>query len=186
MSVERNFGISRSTAVAPPKGTSTILTGITAMRTIAESTGGLVFQNGNDLGKAIRTAVDDSEVTYTLGFYPDASSFDSTFHDLKVQLARKGLKDLEVRYRKGYMALPEAPLATQASALASPFEATGIGLNAGREPGTKNLVVSIEPKDISFEQKGAKWTAALDLVFEQRAADGKELVVANFPLGLSR
>jgi hypothetical protein len=92
---------------------------------------------------------------------------------------------MEVRYRKGYLALPDAPAATQASALASPLDATGIGLTAGREPGSKNLVVSIEPKDISFEQKGDKWTATLDLVFEQRAADGKELVVANTPIGLN-
>jgi hypothetical protein len=185
MSVEGNFGVSHAQAMAPSKGTSTILTGITAMRTIAESTGGIVFQNGNDLARAIRTAVDDSEVTYTLGFYPDSSSFDSTFHELKVQVKRK---DVEVRYRKGYMALPEAPAATQSSALASPLMATGIGLTAARDPagkpGSISLVVAIEPKDISFEQSGAVWNAALDLVFAQRTAEGKDLVVANTPLGL--
>lgn len=189
MSVEQNYGLSRSQAVAPAKGMSTILTGTTAMQNVAEATGGLVFNNGNDLQKAIRTAVDDGEATYTLGFYVDASELDSTFHSLKVQLRRK---DVEIRFRKGFLALPENAKQQADSlrdALLSPLQASGIGLTAGTEPGDKagslRIGVAIEPRDLALEQKDGKWSAALDLVFSQRSPEGRELAVSTTPLGLS-
>lgn len=189
MSVEQNYGLSHTQAVAPAKGMSTILTGTTSMQTVAEATGGLVFNNGNDLQKAIRTAVDDGEATYTLGFYADAAELDSTFHSLKVQVRRK---DVEVRFRKGWLALPENAKQQAESlhdALLSPLQAAGIGLTAGTEKGEKagslRIGVAIEPRDLALEQKDGKWAAALDLVFSQRSAEGRELAVSTTPLGLS-
>jgi VWFA-related protein len=70
---------------------------------MAENTGGRAFYNTNDIQHAIRDAVDDSEVTYTLGFYADTNALDARFHKLKVLVNRK---HVEVRYRKGYMASP--------------------------------------------------------------------------------
>src|SRR5207253_2824862 len=46
-------------------------TGTHSLQMIADSTGGRAFYNTNDLKNAIRTALDDSEITYTLGFYAD-------------------------------------------------------------------------------------------------------------------
>jgi hypothetical protein len=40
------------------------------MKILAERTGGKAFYGTNDLSDAIRRAIDDSRVTYTLGFYP--------------------------------------------------------------------------------------------------------------------
>jgi hypothetical protein len=44
--------------------------------------------------------------------------------------------------------------------------------------------VAIEPHDITVEQKDGKWSGALDLVFSQRAADGRDLGTSTTPLGL--
>src|ERR1035438_707991 len=75
------------------------------MIALAKATGGLPFYNTNDIKGAIRKAVDDSEVTYTLGFYPPSPDLDSSFHEIKVQVDRKGV---EIRSRGGYRANPES------------------------------------------------------------------------------
>ncbi|MEN6334759.1 MAG: VWA domain-containing protein, partial [Phycisphaerales bacterium] len=41
-----------------------------AMKMLADGTGGVMFKDTNDLGKALRQAIEDAQVTYTLGFYP--------------------------------------------------------------------------------------------------------------------
>jgi VWFA-related protein len=186
MTAEQNYGVSASSAKAPPRTGSNINTGSTAMHVLADSTGGLIFQNTNGIRKAIETAVQDGEVTYTLGFYPDAAALDSTFHNLKIQVKRK---DVEVRYRQGYLAaadskggLPERTAQVR-DALWSPLPATGISLIAGMDKG--RLQVAIDPRDITLEKKGDKWIAGLDLVFAQRSNQGAELGLTTTPLGLS-
>jgi VWFA-related protein len=67
----------------------------------AESTGGLGLFNDNDLRAAIAQAVEDSAVTYTLGFYPPETALDGTAHPLKVKVAKKGV---DVRYRESWYA----------------------------------------------------------------------------------
>jgi VWFA-related protein len=49
------------------------------MKVLAERTGGKAFYGSNDLSGAIRRAIDDSRVTYTLGFYPPAQSGTAPF-----------------------------------------------------------------------------------------------------------
>jgi VWFA-related protein len=192
MTAEQNYGLSHSASMTPPRVASTIPTGTTAMRNVADATGGIVFQNGNDLQKAIRTAVDDGEVTYTLGFYPESSTLDSKFHELKVQVRRK---DVEVRYRRGYLALPEAPLTAQArtvelrDALRSPLQAAGIGLTAKvvktEKERSVRITVAIEPHDLALQPKDGKWSEELDLIFGQWSGDGRQLGVSTSPLGLA-
>src|SRR5258708_28540059 len=78
-----------------------------SMWELAGRTGGRAYLNTNDLKNAIRDAVTDTQVSYTLGFYPTNEKYDSKFHEIKVQvLARSGLN---LRYRKGYFDLPELP-----------------------------------------------------------------------------
>ena len=70
--------------------------GIPTMQTLADETGGQAFVNSNDITGAIRKAVEDSEATYTLGFYIDKDSLDGKFHEIKVDVNRKSLT---VRFR---------------------------------------------------------------------------------------
>jgi hypothetical protein len=75
------------------------------MKTLAERTGGKAFYGSNDLSEAIRRAIDDFRVTYTLGFYPTGAKWDGAFHRIKVKVKIPGA---EVRARAGYFALPNS------------------------------------------------------------------------------
>ncbi len=60
--------------------------GLLTEQFLAGLTGGLVFYNkSNAIEESIRTAVDDGELTYTLGFYPMEESQDGESHRLRVQ-----------------------------------------------------------------------------------------------------
>ena len=78
------------------------------MKVLAERTGGRAFYGTNDLSGAIIRALNDSRVTYTLGFYPADSNGTAAFTEIKVTSGDPGA---EVRARSGYFAFPEAPLA---------------------------------------------------------------------------
>ena len=158
------------------------ITGTSVMEMVAADTGGRAFYNTNDISGAIRRAVDDSDVTYTLGFYPDSKSLDSTFHPLKVEVAKKGL---EVRYRKGYTASPDSLLTDGdreqmvKDALWSPLAATGITIAATLskidQPKSLKLVLIIDPSELEFTSSDGKRKAEVEVAFEQRSADGHDL-----------
>jgi VWFA-related protein len=153
-----------------------------ALRVLSEETGGRTFQFSNELEKAVRSAVDDCEVTYTLGFFPDPKSFDSKYHDVKVQAERK---DLELRYRKGYVAtrdlvFTDAQRAEEyRDATTSPLPSAAIGLMGGWEngpkPGTIHATALLTAADVAMLQKGNIWTGDIEIVFSLRSVDGKEL-----------
>lgn len=110
--------------------------GIGTMQKIADETGGQAFVNTNDIAGAIRKAVEDSAVTYTLGFYIDASALDGKFHEIRVQSKRK---DVTMRYPKGYFAYHETGgsqdqnLKTLVTAVQSPIESSLIPIQATLE-----------------------------------------------------
>ena len=152
---------------------STIPVGRSTMQMLAEATGGRVFDNTNDIQGAIRSAIDDSEVTYTLGFYPDAKALDSKFHDLKVQVKRPGV---DIRFRKGYLASADALVSDKhrgeeiSAAVSTALEAAGIGLKAvseaaGKPDGAIVVTVAIDPKDLAFEARDGKRLAVVDVAF---------------------
>jgi VWFA-related protein len=110
--------------------------GIATMQKVADETGGQAFVNTNDITGAIRKAVEDSAVTYTLGFYIDASALDGKFHEIKVQSKRK---DVTLHYPKGYFAYRETGgtqdqnMKTLVTAVQSPIESSLIPLQATLE-----------------------------------------------------
>jgi len=184
--------VSRASINQRVSSPSTIPVGRSTMQMLAEATGGRVFDNTNDIQGAIRSAIDDSEVTYTLGFYPDAKGLDSKFHDLKVQVKRAGV---DIRFRKGYLASPDAPVPDKqrgeeiTAAVSTALEAAGIGLKAVTEPEEKAngivVTVAIDPKDLSFESRDGKRLAIVDVAFSPRAADGHDLGTATQTLRLN-
>ena len=154
--------------------------GIPTMQKLADETGGQAFVNTNDITGAIRKAVEDSEATYTLGFYIDKDSLDGKFHEIKVDVNRKGLT---VRYPKGYFAFPDnvadanADQRMLAAAVKSSIEFSTIPLQASlqranqADPNVFNLVCSIDPHDIRFAQSGDLRKGAMTVyVIGQNAA----------------
>jgi VWFA-related protein len=134
--------------------------GLQTMQELADLTGGRAFYNKNDLSGALRIALEDGAVTYTLGFYPDSESMDGKFHDLKVEVARPGVS---VRYRKGYVALKEQPVSEEqgrrnlAEAIESPIESASLPLAAKITRKQESLAISLsmDIHGLAWEEKGA-------------------------------
>jgi hypothetical protein len=154
------------------------------MDTLAERTGGKAFYNTNDIFGAVRQAIDDSRLTYQIGYYPEDIKWDGSFREVKVEVKRPGV---EVRTRKGYFALPD-PKLTPASrrdalrmAATTPVEPTempaSVHVTAADVPGarTVTLTVRFDPRAMQFQQADGKWTATLDTAFVQRGSDGEIL-----------
>jgi hypothetical protein len=150
------------------------------MEELAARTGGRAFTNTNDIVGAIRTAVEDSSVTYTLGFYPQNDKFNNSFHDLKVKLI--DFPHLELRYRKGYVDQSTPPQdeglrrAALRDAVLSPMDANGIGLSAkvlGTSAGF-DVTLRVDPKSIVLDPQGDRWAGKLDLLFVEKDAHGNE------------
>jgi len=78
------------------------------MFVLAEKTGGLFLQNTNDLAGALRTAAEDGDGYYLIGYHPDASTFENKngqakFHRIEVKVKGAGLR---VRSRDGFFGEP--------------------------------------------------------------------------------
>jgi VWFA-related protein len=137
--------------------------GIAAMKKVADETGGQAFVNTNDITGAIRKAVEDSAVTYTLGFYLSSAALDGKFHELKVEVKRPGLT---LRYPKGYFAYPDTPPTKNddqmrlATALQSPLQSSVIPLQATLshvdqpQPNSLSLSCSIDIRNLQLVQNG--------------------------------
>jgi VWFA-related protein len=158
--------------------------GIDTMQRLAELTGGRAYVNGNDLTGAIRDAVADSAVLYSLGFYIDPHSADGKFHELKVQVKREGLT---VRYPKGYLAAKDAAPTkdqnwkTVVTAVQSPIESSVIPLQAKVDrvdqplPNSLRLLCSIDIQNLGLVQTGDLRKGAVSVYVIQQDATGKAL-----------
>jgi hypothetical protein len=136
------------------------------LRHVAESTGGLGFFDTNDLRGSIEKAIEDTAVTYTLGFYPSETALDGTMHPLKVKVARKGV---EVRYRDGYYALAaERDPPTLEELRMDPLDATAIGLTAVArtttgKPEQPAIEVGVTLRDLRLDHEADRWRGSFDL-----------------------
>ncbi len=154
------------------------------MNILADRTGGRAFYNTNDIQGAIRRAIEDSQVTYVLGYYPAHGTWDGKFRELKVQVKRPGL---HVRHRRGYFALPDVQVDQKQrdrilrEAANSPLDDTGVGLNVRADvvdvPGARTLKtnIQIDSRDVSLQRENDRWNGALDVLLIQRGADGKDV-----------
>lgn len=150
------------------------------MKSLADDTGGIAFVNTNDIFGAVRRALDDSRVTYVLGYYPTHKQWDGKFHTLEVKIARP---DVQLRHRRGYYAFPDQPLDMKQRELmlqdiaGSPLEATGIGLGVScTTDGSKvTLAIQIDATNLRVRQEGERWLGSFDLFFGQIDAEGKLL-----------
>jgi VWFA-related protein len=152
-----------------------------------EETGGRAFYNTNDLQRAMRTALDDPEITYTLGYYPSHGQWDGRFRSIKVRLNRPGV---EVRHRHGYFASAASVgsvrtkdrMAMLKEAALNPLEATGVGVTVRLTPftgprGAHKLEIDISPdlSDLVFQQVNGRWRGLFDVLAGQYSKQGKSL-----------
>jgi VWFA-related protein len=163
-----------------------------SLRTLAEATGGQVFVNTNGIQEAIRSSFNDSRVTYTLGFYPQISGDDGSFHPIKVRLP--GQERLSVRYRTGYFEPlppsrdPRHGEAEVQQAIWSPVDASAIELNgdvlpvAGANDYELKLYVGLAA--VSLQPDGDRWAGKIEVTLVQRDDFGNGYDTASQTLGL--
>ena len=181
------------------------------MKELASATGGKAFVNTNDLARAMRAAADDSQASYTLGFYPHDVRWEGQYHALKVKVSQPGV---HLRYRQGYFAAPEAPKTVKTAdqvdtlfkqALYSPLDSTGLGLrvtlekvihgaDTGRVSGTDKgvpshrdralLGINVDAHDIKLPGGSDGGSVQLALVLAQTGPDGKVLDTSGFDMKL--
>ena len=155
--------------------------GITTMQKPADETGGQAFVNTNDITGAIRKAVEDSEVTYTLGFYINGDSLDGKLHELKVETKRKGLT---VRYPKGYFAFPDAEATKDedqfrlVTAVQSPIESSSIPLTAtvdrvDQPPHSLRVLCTIDAHNLRLAQSGGLRKGSVEVYIVEQDQTGK-------------
>jgi VWFA-related protein len=159
---------------------------VDSMLELAARTGGRAFYNTNDLHTAVRVAIDDAAVTYTLAFYP-AGEPDDHFHSIKVTLNNR--PGTRLRYRQGYFAFTNRESSEKQKreelerAAWSPLELSAIGASVRYFLPPKNnklsLTVVIEPFDLTFDaaEDGGetRYHARVDVIFIQRDAGGATL-----------
>jgi VWFA-related protein len=150
------------------------------MDELAALTGGRAFYGTNDIGGAVRRAIDDSRVSYLLGYYPQGIDWKGETRTITLKVDRGSLS---LHYRQSYVALPDETdnstelRATLLDALHSPLAATAVGLtahaswdtNPQQPPHTLDLAIHVDPSDVSFQPDKDRWkgsvtvaTAALD------------------------
>jgi VWFA-related protein len=180
---------------APPDTTSPFpnRANFDTMNTIAERTGGRAFYNSNDIQGALRKAIDDSRVTYVLGYYPTNNNWDGKFREIKIRTDKPGV---HLRFRLGYYALPDMPSTEKEKELLmtdakwSPLEATDLGIEATVDPvdasGSREIQVQlrIASNQLHFENIENRWHDSLDVVWVEIGASGKSLGEFKRTVGL--
>jgi hypothetical protein len=157
---------------------------ISGMIYLAQQTGGRAFYNTNGLAEAMRTALDDSELTYTLGYYPSHGQWNGEYRPIKVRVKREGVG---VRYREGYFAGAETQVENKdgvtvlKEAAQNPLEATGVGVTVRLRPFKSTvgeqlkITVSVDPHDLAFDLVNGRWTGLFDVWAAQYSQQGKPL-----------
>lgn len=179
--------------LGPPSAMSPQPVGIITMEEMASDTGGEAFINSNDLATAIRKVVEDSEITYTLGFYIETSSLDDKFHEIKVEVKRPGLN---VHYPKGYFAAKDLPATQNEShtaflaAIRSPLDAASIPLDVRvdhteqPQPHSLQVLGVVGIKNFRLPEQDGIRTGVIDVYAIQQDMTGKVLQQVNNRLRL--
>jgi hypothetical protein len=179
------------------------------MKELASATGGQAFVNTNDLARVMRAAADDSEASYTLGFYCRDLRWDNKYHALKVKVAQPGV---HLRYRQGYFATREATKTPKTGdqvdtqfnqALYNPLDSTGLGLRVTLEKVTHRtdsrrvmatnkvvpfhkdralLGINVDMHDIALPSASEGGSVQLVLLLAQTAPDGKILDTTRYDM----
>jgi len=151
--------------------------GFQVLRMIAEDTGGRAIYTTNQVTREMRNILDETIVSYTLGFYPDEKKLNEATHDLNVKVAKKPeTSGAKLSYRKSFFATkllspPHQVERTNMNQLATdPLEATDIGLKviaypAPATPTGLNVDVTVDIHDLQVQHQADHWVGAFDLGF---------------------
>ncbi len=169
---------------APRGGGRYVSPNMDSMVLIANGTGGRPFYNTNDIASSIRKAVDDSRVSYVLGYYPSNDRWDARFREITLKVARPGV---QLRYKTGYFAVPASPdnpdrnEILTSDAIRSPLQMIDLGLEVHADPIASatgremKVTVRVNPTAMHFQQVGDRWTDGIEVVWVGLTPDGRIL-----------
>jgi len=179
--------------LGPPSAMPAQPPGIKTMEEMAADTGGQAFVNSNDLVSAVRKVVEESAVTYTIGFYIDSALLDDKFHELKLQVKRPGI---EIHYPRGYFAAEDAPATQDEShnafltAIRSPLAAANIPLDVHidhtehPQPHSLQILGIVGIKNVRLPEQDGVRIGTIDVYAIQQDMTGKVLQQVNNRLRL--
>ncbi len=154
----------------PPAGNGT-LSGSDTLHQMADLTGGRTVYNGNAIEDSFRDAIEDGELTYTLGFYPAQDDRDGQWHKLKVSATRRGMT---LRYREQYFAAKEPDAVVERPSLdqllKQQLDATQLELRAAAAPDTAHpgllgIRVNVDLHNVELQHENGKRSGAVDVSF---------------------
>ena len=148
------------------------------MEVVAEDTGGRAFTNTNALDVSISRAVDDSRLSYVLGYYSTDTKTDGRYRTIRVEVKKKGLA---VRHRAGYVAAApvldrKARDAALRDALEGPLASTQVGLSADLDYDKADSTITIglrfDPGTVASIP-----ASSVDLLVAEIARTGKGTII---------
>jgi VWFA-related protein len=164
----------------------------TALEELAESTGGALIANTNDLRGPLHKLAEDIQTYYEISYNPEIKTYDGSFRKITIKLASS---ELRVQSRSGYIALPpalakgsvlrsfEVPLLT---ALDSPelpkafsYEATAMHFRGRQGEPVCELVMDVPLADVTLEKQGTGESSGR-LSYVALLKDGHGEVVKKF------
>jgi VWFA-related protein len=164
----------------------------TALGELAESTGGLLIANTNDLRAPLRKLAEDVQTYYEITYNPEVRTYDGSFRKIMIKMSSN---DLRVQSRAGYIALPpalakgsvlrafEVPLLTALDAPELPkafsYEATAMHFRGLQGEPVCELIMDIPLADVTLE-KQANGISSGRLSYVALLKDAKGEVVKKF------
>jgi VWFA-related protein len=145
------------------------------MDEIASRTGGVAYYGRNSLDLGVASALDDSRVTYLLGYYAPQAGGSGADHRIDVRVRRP---DVKLRYREGYSLEQPAATApekrtdqlTQASLAPMDSTAVPVDVTANRHQNAVTLLIRVNPSFLGLRRQDGRWQGSAD-VGTQYAAD---------------
>jgi hypothetical protein len=144
---------------------------ITTMLRYADKTGGKAFYIDNDVGAGIDEAFEDTDLTYTFGFYPMEQGREGSEHSISVKVNRRGVN---ARYRQSYTTETNAPLTdtvrkgtlngwVQMSLNATEIPIQAAAVPAINKPGYYDVEVAVDVSALKLEQKSGRFLGTFEL-----------------------
>ena len=134
---------------------------------------------------AMRSALDESRISYTLGYYPKSGD-DGKYHGIRVTTRRA---DVALRYRSGYdaraMNQPAAAAKVEMqAALESPLDATLLPITAHAAKNHDSLAIQIhiDPSTLMFRSQAGRKRGRVTIFLTFRPGDASgRLQVTSVP-----
>jgi VWFA-related protein len=154
-----------------------------ALQDLAESTGGFLVAETNDLRPGLDRVVSDLRSYYEVGYVPPSTKADGRWHDISVKVSRPGVV---VRTRRGYFASPagslviqpyEMPLAEALAAKPLPRElehrAATLRFASGGEAVETLVWVEVPLAGVDFTQADPVYRARVSVLGQVRDEQGE-------------